>query len=57
MTTPSAKPLMRWKLDFTGEGSPPQRNAWFVWRCGWNGAPEFRWMDKPVADARQGALL
>jgi hypothetical protein len=23
--------LMRWKLDFTGEGSPPQRNAWFVW--------------------------
>lgn len=22
--------LMRWKLDFTGEGSPPQRNAWFV---------------------------
>ena len=21
--------LMRWKLDFTGEGSPPQRNAWF----------------------------
>lgn len=23
--------LMRWKLDFTGAGSPPQRNAWFVW--------------------------
>jgi hypothetical protein len=23
--------LMRWKIDFTGAGSPPQRNAWFVW--------------------------
>ena len=23
--------LMRFKIDFTGEGSPPQRNAWFVW--------------------------
>lgn len=49
--------LIRWKLDFTGEGSPPQRNAWFVWRRGWNGEPAFRWMDKPTADARQGALL
>lgn len=49
--------LMRWKLDFTGEGSPPQRNAWFVWRRGWNGSPEFRWMDKPTADARQGELI
>ncbi len=23
--------LLQWKLDFTGERSPPQRNAWFVW--------------------------
>lgn len=22
--------LMRWKLDFTGQGQAPQRNAWFV---------------------------
>lgn len=49
--------LMRWKLDFTGEGRPPQRNAWFVWRRGWEGEPAFRWMDKPTRDARQGALL
>lgn len=23
--------LMRWKIDFTGEGAPPNLNAWFVW--------------------------
>lgn len=38
--------LMRWKLDFTGEGSPPQRNAWFVWRRDWQGEPAFRWLDR-----------
>lgn len=50
--------LMRWKLDFTGEGSPPQRNAWFVWDCddaratdGSGPDPDFRWLDR--ADARQ----
>lgn len=54
--------LMRWKLDFTGEGSPPQRNAWFVWdrddRRATDGSlphPDFRWMDRE--DARQGVLL
>jgi hypothetical protein len=54
--------LMRWKLDFTGEGSPPQRNAWFVWdrhdprgpKRG-NPHPDFRWLDRD--DARQGVLL
>jgi hypothetical protein len=44
--------LMRWKLDFTGEGSPPQRNAWFVWVRGWDQVPmQMRFMDK--ADPRQ----
>jgi hypothetical protein len=54
--------LMRWKLDFTGEGSPPQRNAWFVWdrldpraTDGSLAYPDFRWMDRE--DARQGVLL
>jgi len=23
--------LMRWKIDFTGQGAPPMLNAWFVW--------------------------
>lgn len=48
--------LMRWKLDFTGEGSPPQRNAWFVWRRDWTEVPmQMRFMDR--ADARQAELF
>jgi hypothetical protein len=48
--------LLRWKLDFTGEGSPPQRNAWFVWRRGWPEVPmQLRFMDR--TDGRQGVLL
>ncbi|MFC3169262.1 hypothetical protein [Paracoccus fontiphilus] len=49
--------LLRWKLDFTGEGSPPQRNAWFVWRRGWQGESALRFMDKPKGDARQEGLF
>lgn len=56
--------LMRWKLDFTGAGSPPQRNAWFIWdrddprsRPGRGPHPEpsFRWLDKH--DNRQGEFI
>ena len=54
--------LMRWKIDFTGEGQAPQRNAWFVWdrddvraTDGSRPHPEFRWLDR--LDERQGALL
>lgn len=53
--------LLRWKLDFTGEGSPPQRNAWFVWHradprhTAHGPNPDFRWLDR--RDWRQGALL
>jgi hypothetical protein len=54
--------LMRWKLDFTGEGSPPQRNAWFIWdrddpraTDGTKPNPDFCWMDRD--DARQGMLI
>lgn len=48
--------LMRWKLDFTGEGSPPQRNAWFVWRRDWTDTPmAIRFMDR--TDGRQGDLF
>lgn len=28
---PSRVYLMRWKIDFTGQGAPPMLNAWFVW--------------------------
>lgn len=54
--------LMRWKLDFTGEGSPPQRNAWFIWdrddpraTDGTLPHPDFCWLDR--ADGRQGVLI
>lgn len=54
--------LMRWKLDFTGEGSPPQRNAWFVWdrddvraTDGSARHPDFCWLDR--RDHRQRRLL
>lgn len=48
--------LLRWKLDFSGEGSPPQRNAWFVWDLDWTGRePAFRWLDR--VDYRQEVLL
>ncbi len=47
--------LMRWKLDFTGEGSPPQRNAWFVWVRDWDQVPmQMRFMDRE--DGRQEVL-
>lgn len=51
--------LMRWKIDFTGEGAPPQRNAWFIWRRGWNEVPmQMRFMDKSDGDAlRQESLF
>lgn len=51
--------LMRWKLDFTGEGSPPQRNAWFVWDRSWAGSePAFRWLDRDEGRSPdQGFLL
>lgn len=54
--------LMRWKIDFDGGGSPPQRNAWFVWDKRdprgpghLRGHPDFRWMDK--FDVRQEVLF
>lgn len=52
--------LMRWKLDFTGQGQAPQRNAWFVWdrrdpRGGEHGDPGFRFLDR--VDGRQEVLL
>ncbi len=43
--------LCRWKIDFTGGGSPPQRNAWFVWRKDWTGYPGFFFLDRPVSGA------
>jgi len=46
---------MRWKIDFTGQGSPPMLNAWFVWDKEHRGETILRMLDRK--DARQGELF
>lgn len=47
--------IMRWKIDFTGEGSPPMLNGWFVWDKSWQGETVLRTLDR--SDARQGEMF
>lgn len=47
--------LLTWKVDFSGEGSPPMLNAWFCWVKSHTGPTEFYRLGR--ADARQGELL
>jgi hypothetical protein len=47
--------LMRWKIDFTGQGSPPMLNAWFVWDKGHAGETVLRMLDR--VDARQSEMF
>ncbi len=47
--------LMRWRIDWTGQGGPPAANGWFVWDKAHAGAPLYRFLDR--ADARQGLLF
>ena len=44
--------LMRWKIDFTGQGAPPMLHAWFVWDRAHQGETVLRMLDR-TADARQ----
>lgn len=46
--------LMRWKIDFTGQGAPPMLNGWFVWDKTWKGEVALRMLDRH--DARQSEL-
>lgn len=50
--------LARYKIDFTGEGSPPQRNAWFVWIRDWDQVPmQMRFLNREDGDnLRQGSF-
>ena len=48
--------LMRWKIDFTGQGAPPMLNAWFVWDAKWQGETALRMLDRRM-DFRQPSLL
>lgn len=47
--------LMRWKIDFTGQGAPPMLNAWFVWDRQHVGETVLRMLDRK--DARQGDMF
>lgn len=47
--------LMRWRIDFTGQGAPPMLNAWFVWDRQHQGETVLRMLDRK--DARQGQLF
>ena len=47
--------LMRWKIDFTGQGAPPMLNGWFVWDRQHQGETVLRMLDRK--DARQGELF
>lgn len=46
--------LMRWKIDFTGQGAPPMLNGWFIWDKQHEGETVLRMLDRK--DARQGEL-
>jgi len=47
--------LMRWKIDFTGQGAPPMLNAWFVWDKQHKGETVLRMLDRN--DARQSEMF
>lgn len=47
--------LMRWKIDFTGQGAPPMLNGWFVWDKRHKGETVLRMMDRN--DARQEEMF
>jgi hypothetical protein len=47
--------IMRWRIDFTGQGAPPMVNAWFVWDRAHEGETLLRPLDR--VDVRQASLL
>lgn len=52
---PATVYLMRWKIDFTGEGAPPMLNGWFIWDRRHKGETRLRMMDR--IDVRQPSLI
>ena len=48
--------LMRWKIDFTGQGAPPNLNGWYIWdKTVPPGIPTLHMLDR--IDGRQGKLF
>jgi hypothetical protein len=52
---PARMYVMRWRIDFTGQGASPMLNAWFVWDRQHLGETALRMLDR--ADARQSELF
>lgn len=46
--------VMRWRIDFTGQGAPPMPNCWVVWDRKYKGETLLRMLDRK--DARQGEM-
>lgn len=47
--------LMRWKIDFTGQGAPPMLHGWFVWDQRHEGETVLRMLDR--CDPAQSELF
>ncbi|WP_232629136.1 hypothetical protein [Methylobacterium sp. Leaf118] len=52
---PSRLYVMRWRIDFTGQGAPPMLNGWFVWDRAHRGETVLRMLDR--VDVRQSSLF
>lgn len=47
--------VMRWRIDFTGQGASPATNAWFCWDRRHHGETVLRMLDRK--DVRQGDMF
>lgn len=52
---PSRVYLMRWRIDFTGQGASPMLNAWWVWDRNHTGPTTVHMLDR--VDIRQATLF
>lgn len=52
--TPARVYIMRWRIDWTGQGANPSINAWYVWDKAATGPTQLLMLDRK--DARQGEL-
>lgn len=54
---PSRVYLMRWKIDFSGEGQPPMNNGWWIWDRKNPPNPRCQLLMMDRVDDRQGIML
>lgn len=53
--TPARVYIMRWRIDWTGQGANPSINAWFVWDKAATGPTQLLMLDRK--DARQAEMF